>query len=183
MLEDLKKGNCETVVIPGGCTSVVQPLDVSLNKPFKGHVRAEWLSFMEKSVTELEKQLDNDSNDELSDDLFASSDEDETSARDEIQQLLSRKPAQKPVVIKPASKQSIIDWVASAWQKIGQQPDMVVKFFVITGIAQELNGSEDGSVRNAEVQNEIIGKLGPEAQESVSEPSSSELSSDEDTDD
>ena len=172
MLEDLKKGNCETVVIPGGCTSVVQPLDVSLNKPFKGHVRADSLSFMEKSVTELEKQQD-DSNDELSDDPFASSDEDESSARDEILQLLLRKPAQKPVVIKPASRQSIIDWVASAWQKIGQQPDMVVKSFIVTGIAQELNGSKDGSVRNAEVQNEIIAKLGPEARELDCEPSGS----------
>ena len=74
------------------------------------------------------------------------------------------------MVIKPASRQSIIDWVASAWQKIGQQPDIVVKSFVVTGIAQELNGSEDGSVRNAEVQNEIIGKLDPEARESDSEP-------------
>ena len=116
-----------------------QPLDVSLNKPFKSHVPAEWLSFMEKSVTELEKQLDNDSNDKLSDDPFASSDEDESSANDEIQQLLSRKLAQKPLVIKPASRQSIINWVASAWQKIRQQPDMVVKSFVVTGIAQELN--------------------------------------------
>ena len=83
--EDLKKGNCETVVIPGGCKSVVQPMDTSLNKPFKGHVRAEWLSFMEKSVTKLEKQQDNDSNHELNVDPFASTDEDENSARDEIQ--------------------------------------------------------------------------------------------------
>ena len=83
-------------------------MDVSLNKPLKGHVHNEWLSFIEKSITELEKQQDSDSNDELSDDPFASSDEDESSARDEIQQLLSRKPAQKPVVIKPASRQSII---------------------------------------------------------------------------
>ena len=88
------------------------------------------------------------------------------------------KPAQKPVVIKPASRQSITDWVASAWQKIGQLPEMVVKFFVVTRIAQELNGSEDGSVRNAEIQNKIIDKLGSEARESDSEPSSSDLSSD-----
>ena len=133
------------------------------------------LSFMEKSVTELEKQQDSDSNDELSDDPFAISGENESSARDEIQQLLSRKPAQKPAVIKPASRQSIIDWVASAWQKIGQQPDMVVKSFVVTGIAQDLNGSKNGSVSNAEVQNETSGKLGPESQESNSLPSRQKL--------
>ena len=77
------------VIIPGRCTSVVQPLDVSLNKLFKGHVRVEWLAFMEKAVTELEKQQD----DELSDDPFASSNEDDSN--DEIKQLLSRQP--KPV--------------------------------------------------------------------------------------
>ena len=84
----------------------------------------------------------------------------------------------KPVAIKPASRQSIIDWVASAWQKIEQQPDMVMKSFVVTGIAQELDGSEDGSVRNAGVQNEITAKLDPEAGEVDSDPSSSHLSSD-----
>ena len=127
---------------------------------------------MEKSITKLEKQQDSDSNDKLSDDPFASSDKDESSARDETQQLLSRKLAQKPVVIKPASRQSIIAWVASAWQKIGQQPDMVVKSFVVTEIAQDLSGSKNGSVRNAEVQNKTTGKLGPESQvESNSKPS------------
>ena len=64
------------------------------------------------------------------------------------------------------------------WQKIRQQPGMVVKSSVVTGIAQELNGSEDGSVRDAKVLNKIIGKLGPKARESDSEPSSSDLSSD-----
>lgn len=27
------------IVIPGGCTSKVQPLDVSMNKPFKAYLR------------------------------------------------------------------------------------------------------------------------------------------------
>ena len=85
MLQNLKKGKCETVVIPGGCTTVVQPLDMSLNKPFKGHVRVEWLSFMQKSVMELDKQQEDNSNDELRDDPFASLDEEEHSDQDEIQ--------------------------------------------------------------------------------------------------
>ena len=52
----MQGGNTVSVVIPAGCTSVVQPLDVLLNNPFKRCVHAEWLAFMEKSVMELEKQ-------------------------------------------------------------------------------------------------------------------------------
>ena len=135
-----------TVVVPGGCTSVLQPLDVPLNKPFKGYVRTEWLAFMEKSVTELEQE-----DGETSDDPFASSDEDESN--DEIRQLLRRKP--NPIVVKPASKQSIVDWVASAWKKIEQRPTMVAKSFLVTGIAQELDESVDSSVRHEDLQKEI----------------------------
>jgi len=35
--KQLRKTNAELAVIPGGCTSVLQPLDVSVNKPFKGN--------------------------------------------------------------------------------------------------------------------------------------------------
>ena len=31
---------------PGGCTSKVQPLDVSLNKPFKSYVRCYWSEYI-----------------------------------------------------------------------------------------------------------------------------------------
>ena len=54
---------------------VLQPLDVSLNKPFKAYVRAEWLLFMEKAVVEAEE-----AEAELSDDPFSNSDEDEENA-------------------------------------------------------------------------------------------------------
>ena len=33
--QKLKSINTVPLVIPGGCTSKIQPLDVSLNKPFK----------------------------------------------------------------------------------------------------------------------------------------------------
>jgi hypothetical protein len=32
--------------IPGGCTSLCQPVDVGINKPFKSNVRKMWINWM-----------------------------------------------------------------------------------------------------------------------------------------
>ena len=40
----LKVENADLAVIPGGITSVLQPLDVCLNKPFKDRVRQRWMA-------------------------------------------------------------------------------------------------------------------------------------------
>ena len=42
----LSKANVTTVVIPGGCTSKVQPIDVCLNRPIKNMVRGQWEEYM-----------------------------------------------------------------------------------------------------------------------------------------
>ena len=42
----LQSLNTECVVIPGGMTSMLQPLDVSINKPFKDRMRAKWQEWM-----------------------------------------------------------------------------------------------------------------------------------------
>lgn len=36
----------DLVVIPGGLTSICQPLDVTINKPFKDNLRKEWHAWM-----------------------------------------------------------------------------------------------------------------------------------------
>lgn len=51
-----QKCNTTTILIPGGCTSVVQPLDVSLNKPIKDHLRSQWTGYMIKKSEESEQQ-------------------------------------------------------------------------------------------------------------------------------
>lgn len=44
--DELKKRSCDLVVIPGGMTSQLQPLDVSVNKPFKNLVRHEYENWL-----------------------------------------------------------------------------------------------------------------------------------------
>ena len=43
----LRKANAKLAVIPGGCTSVLQPLDVSVNKPFKGWLCTSWSTYIQ----------------------------------------------------------------------------------------------------------------------------------------
>uniref|UniRef100_A0A5S6QHM3 DDE-1 domain-containing protein n=1 Tax=Trichuris muris TaxID=70415 RepID=A0A5S6QHM3_TRIMR len=50
----LNRCDTKAAVIPGGLTSIFQPLDVSLHKPLKDHVRQEWNKWMlngQKSYT------------------------------------------------------------------------------------------------------------------------------------
>ena len=42
----MRKCNAVPAVIPGGCTSILQPLDISINKPFKGHIKNLWMQYM-----------------------------------------------------------------------------------------------------------------------------------------
>ena len=49
---DLKRRKIDVAVIPGGLTPVLQPLDKSLNKPFKDNVRRKYLAWMISSPFE-----------------------------------------------------------------------------------------------------------------------------------
>ena len=47
-----KRENTDLAVIPGGLTSILQPLDVSLKKPFKDRVRKGWMEWMADGIHE-----------------------------------------------------------------------------------------------------------------------------------
>ena len=49
----LRRGNSVMGVIPTGCTSKLQPLDVSLSKPFKCAVRKSWCSYVRSDMEDL----------------------------------------------------------------------------------------------------------------------------------
>ena len=38
----------DLVFIPAGCTYIVQPIYVSVNKPFKDHLKREWVAYMQE---------------------------------------------------------------------------------------------------------------------------------------
>ena len=46
MKDDLKQQNIDIAVIPGGLTTVVQPLAECLNKPFKDNVCQKYLAWV-----------------------------------------------------------------------------------------------------------------------------------------
>ena len=49
----LRKGNIVMAVVPGGCTSKLKPLDVSINKPFKSELRKSWTGYISKTLRRL----------------------------------------------------------------------------------------------------------------------------------
>ena len=91
----MKKNKVHTVIVPGGCTPILQPLDVSLNKPFKAILRKLWQEYMLRSTEELEKK-----------------------------RAEGNTPASK---IPAPSKQTMVDWVTTAWLELAEKVDAVKK--------------------------------------------------------
>ena len=53
VLECLRERGVLVAVIPGGCTSLIQPLDVGWNAPFKRHVEAARNQFFSDNLDDL----------------------------------------------------------------------------------------------------------------------------------
>lgn len=55
----------------------------------------------------------------------------------------------------PLSSQQVGSQLLMGGKEIEQQPDMVAKSYVVTGISHTLDGSDDGIVGNVDVQDQI----------------------------
>jgi hypothetical protein len=57
IIEDffIEKVDTDVAIIPGGCTPVLQPLDVGINKSFKDNIKKKFVSFYEKATGKMKK--------------------------------------------------------------------------------------------------------------------------------
>ena len=122
---EFERQKVHTVVIPGGCTSILQPLDVSLNKPFKGILRRHWQQYMFDKTAELE----------------------EARKEGEDPRQFSKIP--------PPSRQILVDWIADAWSEISCKASAIAKSFFVTGISNALGTWEERLIRDDDLRAEI----------------------------
>ena len=106
VLQRLESKNITVVIVPGGCTSKVQPLDISLNKPFKAFVRGAWEDYM-----------------------------------------LRMGQASSCQTISTASKDKIVQWLINANTCLSEQGNMISKAFLVCGISNQIDGSENHIIR------------------------------------
>ena len=123
--DKLERNKVHTVIVPGGCRSVLQPLDVSLNKPFKAILRRLWQQYMMESAEELERKC--------------------AEGNTPVSQMKIPAP----------SKQTMVEWIVTAWLEMAQKVDAVKKSFLVTGISNALGGYKDELARNDELKAEI----------------------------
>lgn len=102
-ISEAQANNVTVSIIPGGCTSKMQPLDICLNKPFKSVLRSCWHEY--------------------------------------IDSLLAADP--NPEKLATASKQVICDWIKKGLDYLESKKEMIVKSFLVYGISNALDGSEN----------------------------------------
>ena len=56
VVAEYQKQQIHKAVIPGGCTSILKPLDVSLNKPFKALLRSQWQQYILEETEKVEQE-------------------------------------------------------------------------------------------------------------------------------
>ena len=59
MLEKLEENNVKVIFVPPNCTDLLQPLDVSINKPLKAEIKKQFITWYSGEV---QSQLNNGTN-------------------------------------------------------------------------------------------------------------------------
>ena len=97
VIKELEKKDTEIHFIPKGMTCVLQPLDVSINKPFKAHLKNRYIKYC----------YDKNS-------------------------------------VERVSRELLINWVAEIWWDNNLiSPDIIKNSFKVTGLSNNLDGSEN----------------------------------------
>ena len=122
---EFERQKVHTIVIPGGCTSVLQPLDVSLNKPLKSILHRHWQQYVFDKTAELEAAR----------------------ATSEDPRQFSK--------VSPPSRQTLVDWIVDVWQEISYKCVAIAKSFFVTGISNALGTWEETLIRNDNLRAEI----------------------------
>ncbi len=103
LLDLAQFNNVDIIIIPGGCTSKIQPLDVCLNKPFKSILKKSWLDY--------------------------------------IGSLVKTDP--NPSKLATPSKELLCKWIKQGLDYLEQKQAMVKKSFLVCGISNAIDGSEN----------------------------------------
>ncbi len=123
--DKLESNKVHTTIVPGGCTSMLHPLDVSLNKPFKAILRRLWQQYMMESAEELERK-----------------------------RAEGNTPAASQMKI-PAPSKQMVDWIVTARLELAQKFDAVKESFLVTGISNALGVTRMSLYANDELKGEI----------------------------
>ena len=60
VLNAISNSNIQVVFIPGGCTSLLQPLDLTINKQLKEKIKASYLSWLNSKETQIRNLVNDD---------------------------------------------------------------------------------------------------------------------------
>ena len=143
-----KSLNTTMAMVPSGCTSLVQPLDVCINKPFKDRVKmaaeqhytANLTKWTKGMYIQYIKQTDTD-----------------------MALYLDRFTASERRIL-------ITQWVGEAWEAICiEHKELIIRSFQKCGITTALDGSEDSHINIRGLQNYVVDveeeEVGYESQE------------------